>query len=167
MQFGVSAMVHFGFILFQAAGAYTAAVLSLPPQSANGGFQHYVLGLQLPFPLPWIAGAIAGGLVAIPIGLVVLRRLRGDYQAIALLVISIIANIVITNARPFLNGAAGLSLVPPPLADQIGVEAINTYEDQYFYVAISLLCVGLGLGEPTQLVHQAFGGVLRPRQDNE
>jgi branched-chain amino acid transport system permease protein len=167
MQFGVSGLVNFGFILFQAAGAYTAAVLSLPPESANAGFQRYVLGLQLPFPLPWIGGAIAGGLVAIPIGLVVLRKLRGDYQAIALLVISIIANLVITNARPFLNGAAGVSLVPPPLADQIGSEAINTYEYQYFYVAISLLCVGLVLFASNRIANSPYGRSLRAMRENE
>jgi branched-chain amino acid transport system permease protein len=167
MQFGVSGLVNFGFILFQAAGAYTAAVLSLPPQSANGGFQHYVLGLQLPFPLPWIAGAIAGGLVAIPIGLVVLRKLRGDYQAIALLVISIIANIVITNARPFLNGAAGLSLVPAPLADQLGSDAVGTVEYQYFYIALGLLCVGLVLVAANRIANSPYGRSLRAMRENE
>ena len=36
-QFGVAGITNFGFIIFQAAGAYTAAILSLPSQSANGG----------------------------------------------------------------------------------------------------------------------------------
>ena len=121
LQFGLSGIVNFGFIIFQAAGAYTAAVLALPPQDANGGFQRYVLGLQLPFPVPWLGAALVGGVLAVPVGLVVLRRLRADYQAIAMLVISVIANTVITNARPFLNGAAGLTLVPAPLADQRGL----------------------------------------------
>ena len=78
LQFGVSGLVNFGFIIFQAAGAYTAAVMSMPPDTANGGFQRYVLGLQLPFPIPWLAGAAAGGLLAVPVGLVVLRKLRDD-----------------------------------------------------------------------------------------
>ena len=38
-QFGVAGVTNFGFIIFQAAGAYTASVLSLPSQSANGRFQ--------------------------------------------------------------------------------------------------------------------------------
>ena len=65
-QFGVAGVTNFGFIIFQAAGAYTAGVLSLPPDSANGGFQPYILGLNLPFPLPWIGAAIVGGLLAVP-----------------------------------------------------------------------------------------------------
>ena len=56
-QFGVAGVTNFGFIIFQAAGAYVAAVLALPPDTANGGFQIYIGGLQLPFPLPWIGAA--------------------------------------------------------------------------------------------------------------
>ena len=93
--------------------------------------------------------------------------MRGDYQAIALLVISIIANIVITNARPFLNGAAGVSLVPAPLADQIGSEAVNTYEYQYFYVALSLLCVGLVLFAANRIANSPYGRSLRAMRENE
>ncbi len=65
-QFGIGGVTNFGFIIFQAAGAYTAAVLSLPSSSANGGFQSYIGGLNLPFPFPWIGAAIVGGLLAVP-----------------------------------------------------------------------------------------------------
>ena len=68
LQFGVSGIVNFSFIVFQAVGAYTASVLSMPP--ANGGYQIYFGGYELPFPIPWIGGAIAGGLLAVPVGLV-------------------------------------------------------------------------------------------------
>jgi len=64
LQFGVSGIVNFSFIVFQSIGAYTAAVLSMPPDTANGHYQVYVGGLQLPFPIPWIGGALAGGLLA-------------------------------------------------------------------------------------------------------
>jgi branched-chain amino acid transport system permease protein len=164
LQFGVSGIVNFSFIVFQAAGAYTAAVLSLPPDSANGGFQNYVLGAQLPFPLPWIGGAVVGGLLAIPVGLVVLRRLRADYQAIAMLVLSVIANLVITNARPFLNGAAGLSLVPQPLSDQF-----NAYSPAYLwaYVGATLLCCLLVFLVAQRIVKSPYGRTLRAMRDHE
>ncbi len=64
-QFGIGGVTNFGFIIFQAAGAYTASVLSLPPDSANGAFQTYIGGLNLPFPFPWIGAAIVGGLLAV------------------------------------------------------------------------------------------------------
>lgn len=164
LQFGVSGLVNFGFIVFQAAGAYAAAVTSLPPDTANGGFQQYILGLQLPFPLPWLAGAAAGGLLAVPVGLVVLRRLRSDYQAIALLVISVIANLVITNARPLLNGAAGLSLVPAPLSDRVETNS-GTY--QYLYVGLTLLCCVLVFLLASRIVRSPYGRTLRAMRENE
>jgi ABC-type branched-subunit amino acid transport system permease subunit len=164
LQFGVSGLVNFGFIIFQAAGAYAAAVASMPPQTANGGFQQYVGGLQLPFPIPWLAGAAVGGLLAIPVGLVVLRKLRSDYQAIALLVISVIANLVITNARPFLNGAAGLSLVPAPLSDQVDP---NSQAYQYLYVGLTAVCCVLVLLMANRIVNSPYGRTLRAMREHE
>jgi branched-chain amino acid transport system permease protein len=165
LQFGVSGIVNFSFIVFQAVGAYAAAILSLPPDRTPGyEFQIYVGGFQLPFPIPWIGGAIAGGLLAIPVGLVVLRKLRSDYQAIALLVLSVIANSVITNARPFLNGAAGLALVPAPLAEQIDP---STDAYQYFYIAMTGLCVVLVFIVANRIVNSPYGRSLRAMRERE
>jgi branched-chain amino acid transport system permease protein len=164
LQFGVSGIVNFSFIVFQAVGAYAAAILSLPPDTANGGFQHYVGGLQLPFPVPWIGGAIAGGLLAIPVGFVVLRKLRSDYQAIALLVLSVIANTVITNADKFLGGAAGLALVPPPLSDRIDP---NTESYQYLYIGITLVAVVIAFAVVNRVVNSPYGRSLRAMRERE
>jgi branched-chain amino acid transport system permease protein len=164
LQFGVSGIVNFSFIVFQAAGAYAAAVLSLPPDTANGGFQHYVGGLQLPFPFPWIGGAIAGGLLAIPVGFVVLRKLRDDYQAIALLVLSVIATTVITNADKFLGGAAGLALVPPPFSDRIDP---NTESYQYLYVGITIVAVVIAFAVVNRVVNSPYGRSLRAMRERE
>ena len=164
LQFGLSGIVNFGFIIFQAAGAYAAAVLSLPPQDANGGFQRYVLGLGLPFPAPWLGGAAAGGLLAIPVGLIVLRRLRSDYQAIAMLVISVIANLLVTNVRPVLNGAAGLSLVPAPLADRVDT---NAAAYQWGFVAVTAACCALVLLAANRITHSPYGRSLRAMRENE
>ncbi len=164
LQFGVSGIVNFSFIVFQAVGAYAAAVLSLPPDTANGGFQHYVGGLQLPFPIPWIGGAVAGGLLAIPVGFVVLRKLRSDYQAIALLVLSVIANTVITNADKFLGGAAGLALVPPPFSDRIDP---NTESYQYLYVAITIVAVVIAFAVVNRVVNSPYGRSLRAMRERE
>ena len=115
-QFGVAGVTNFGFIIFQAAGGYTAAILALPADTANGGFQSYIGGWQLPFPLPWIGAAVVGGVLALPFTFLVGRRLRGDFAAVGLLVTAVLFNLLATNYRPALNGAAGLSLIPPPLA---------------------------------------------------
>src|SRR5579862_6508825 len=114
-QFGVAGVTNFGFIIFQAAGAYVAASLALPSDTANGGYQIYIGGLHLPFPVPLIGAALAGALLALPFTFLVGRRLRGDFAAIGLLVTAVLLNLLVTDYRPLFNGSAGLSLIPQPL----------------------------------------------------
>ena len=162
LQFGGSGIVNFSFIVFQAVGAYTAAVLSMPPDTANGAYQIYVGGFQLPFPIPWLGGALAGGLVAFPVGLIILRNLRPDYQAIALLVLSVIANTVITNYRPFLNGAAGIAQVPGPFSDQIDP---LTPDYQTLYVGLTAACAVLVFFVVRRIVNSPYGRSLRAMRE--
>ena len=163
-QFGVGGVTNFGFIIFQAAGAYAAAVLSLPSDSANGAFQSYIGGLSLPFPLPWIGAAIVGGLLAIPFASIVGRRLRGDFAAVGLLVTAVMFNVLVTNYVPLLNGAAGLSLVPAPLQDAINPQSVN-YQWGYGIVALLLaLVVYLFV---TRITSSPYGRTLRAMRDND
>src|SRR5438270_239396 len=99
-----------------------------------------------------------------PQGLLVRRRLRSDYQAIALLGSSVIANTMITNVRPFLNGAAGLSLVPPPLGDLVNA---NSAGYQWLYVGLTALGCGVVLAAATRIVESPFGRTLRAMRERE
>ncbi len=164
LQFGVSGIVNFSFIIFQAAGAYTTAVLSLPPDSANGGFQTYIGGLNLPFPIPWIGATVVAAILAVPVGLVVLRKLRSDYQAIAMLVLSVIATLMITNTPRFLDGAAGLSLVPQPLSDRF-----DPYSATYLwiYVAGSIVLTLLVFVIAQRIINSPYGRSLRAMREHE
>jgi branched-chain amino acid transport system permease protein len=163
-QFGVAGVTNFGFIIFQAAGAYTASVLSLPGDGANGGFQTYLGGWSLPFPLPWLGAALVGGLLAVPFTFLVGRRLRGDFAAIGLLVTAVMANLLITNYRPLLNGSAGLSLVPAPLQDRFNPQLVG-YQWAYAAAALVLaLVVYLFLRRVTE---SPYGRTLRAMRDND
>jgi branched-chain amino acid transport system permease protein len=163
-QFGVAGVTNFGFIIFQAAGAYTAALLSLPHDTANGGFQSYLGGWNLPFPLPWIGAAIVGGLIAVPFAFVVGRRLRGDYAAVGLLVTAVMFNLLVTNYRPFLNGSAGLSLVPAPLQGEYNPQS-QSY--QWIY-AIGALVIAAGVYLLFRRITESpYGRSLRAMRDND
>jgi branched-chain amino acid transport system permease protein len=164
LQFGTAGLLSFAFVVFQAAGAYTAGVLSLGPQTDNYGFQHYIGGYALPFPLPLLGAVAVGALIAVPIGLVALRRLRSDYQAVALLVISIIATNVASNEPHLFNGAAGISLVPHPLFDHLGVDLL-TY-DWYFVGFVTVLCI-IAYFVIHRITHSPLGRAMRAMRDNE
>jgi branched-chain amino acid transport system permease protein len=163
-QFGIAGVTNFGFIIFQAAGAYAAAVLSLPPESANGGFQSYIGGLSLPFPLPWIGAALIGGLISVPFAAVVGRRLRGDFAAVGLLVTAVMFNLLVTNYQPLVNGAAGLSLVPAPLQDVINPQGADY---QWGYGIVACLLAFLTYRFVRRITGSPYGRTLRAMRDND
>jgi branched-chain amino acid transport system permease protein len=163
-QFGVAGVTNFGFIIFQAAGGYTAAILALPDKSANGGFQSYILGWHLPFPLPWIGAAIVGGLIALPFTFLVGRRLRGDFAAVGLLVAAVLLNLLVTNYVPLFDGDAGLSLIPEPLQGEYNPQS-NGY--QWAFVVVALLLAALVFLFVRRITESPYGRTLRAMRDND
>lgn len=164
LQFGVAGLINLAFIVFQAAGAYTAAVLTLGPSSSMGGFQSYVLGAHLPFPLPLLAAAVVGGALSYIVGLVALRRLRTDYQAMVMLVISLIATTVVTNATGLFNGSNGLALIPRPLQSVLGLSPVGY---QWFYVVLSFACTMIVWVVVRRITGSPLGRTLRAVRDND
>ena len=163
-QFGVAGVTNFGFIIFQAAGGYTAAILALPDQSANGGFQTYIGGWNLPFPIPWIGAAVVGGLISLPFTFLVGRRLRGDFAAVGLLVTAVLLNLLVTNYRPLLNGDAGLSLIPQPLQGEYNPQSSGY---QWTLTAIAIVVCALVYLFVRRITESPYGRSLRAMRDND
>jgi len=165
LQFGVAGVTNFGFIIFQAAGAYVAAILALPAQSANGAFQHYIGGWNLPFPLPWLGAAAAGAILALPFTFLVGRRLRGDFAAIGLLVTAVLLNLLVMNYVPLFNGDAGLAIVPAPLQSQVMTTTATGYQWGFTVGVIVLVAAVYWLAR--RLTESPFGRTLRAMRDND
>jgi branched-chain amino acid transport system permease protein len=163
-QFGVAGVTNFGFIIFQAAGGYTAAILALPPDTANGGFQSYIGGWNLPFPIPWIGAAVVGGVIALPFTFLVGRRLRGDFAAIGLLVTAVLLNLVVTNYRPFLNGDAGVAIIPEPLQSMFNVQSVGY---QWGLAAVSIALCAAVFWFVRRITRSPYGRSLRAMRDND
>jgi branched-chain amino acid transport system permease protein len=163
-QFGVAGVTNFGFIIFQAAGGYTAAILALPADSTNGAFQSYIGGWNLPFPVPWIGAAVVGGLIALPFTFLVGRRLRGDFAAVGLLVTAVLLNLLVTNYRPLLNGDAGLSLIPQPLQGQYNPQSTGY---QWALTGIALVACAVVYLFVRRITESPYGRSLRAMRDND
>jgi branched-chain amino acid transport system permease protein len=162
LQFGVAGVYNFAFIIFQAAGAYTTAVLTLgPPQ--HTGVETYILGSHLPFPVPLLVSAVVAGLLGVGLGLVTMRRLRADYLAIALLVVSLIATDLVTNATSLFNGATGLSQIPQPF---VSLTSSATLYDWIYALYAGAVCV-LVLLAVRILIRSPLGRSLRALRENE
>ena len=163
IQFGYAGLVNFSFIIFQAAGAYTAGVLTLG-RALPGGPQQYVGGAHWPFPLPILAAGLVGGVLAAAVGSIGLRRLRSDYEAMVMLVVSLIATSVATNETGLVNGANGLDLVPKPLAGALHLSAISY---QWFYVGVTAVVCLVIFWVVHSITGSPLGRSLRAMRENE
>jgi len=163
LQFGVAGIINFAYIVFVAVGAYTCAVLSLGPDYA-GNFQHYAFGASWPFPLPILAAGVVSGLLSLIVGVISLRRLRSDYQAMVMLVLSLIATLVATNATGLVNGPAGLATVPQPLADVLNLAPL---EYQWVYAGWCAFLTAVIFLFVRGITNSPLGRTLRAMRDND
>ena len=163
LQFGVAGIINFAYIVFIAVGAYTAAVLTLGPDYP-GNFQHYVFGANWPFPLPILAAGAVSGLLSLLVGVISLRRLRSDYQAMVMLVLSLMATLLATNATGLVGGPAGLATVPQPLADVLGLAPLDYTWVYAGWCAFLTLLVFLFV---RGITNSPLGRTLRAMRDND
>ncbi|MGH7608866.1 MAG: branched-chain amino acid ABC transporter permease [Candidatus Dormibacteria bacterium] len=164
LQFGYAGVVNFGYIVFQAVGAYAAAVVVLGPSGGAASFQQYVFGSRLAFPLDLLVAAAAGGLLSLVVGLFSLRRMRRDYQAAVLLIVSLIAIQLVSADVPLFNGANGLTGVTWPLGDLLRITPTG---QPWIYAGWVLLVCALVFAGVTWLSRSPWGRSLRAMRDNE
>lgn len=163
LQFGYAGVPNFAFIVFQAAGAYVASVVTLGPTTPTG-YQRYIFGANLPFPVPLIVAAAAGAALAALIGLFSVRRMRVDYQAAILLIVSLIIAQVVTADVPLFNGSLGVTGIQKPLAGFFNV-SLKAYEWIFagFVWALALVVFSL----VRRLSRSGWGRALRAQRDHE
>ncbi len=163
LQYGVGGILNFAFVVFIAIGAYVAAVLTAGPASASGGYEHYILGATLPWPLPLLAAFLAGGALAFLVGLFALRPSRSDYQGMVLLAVSLIASVLVTSEVNLFNGASGLSLVPQPLNSVLHLGLVDY---GWFYCALTATTVLLVVLFVHRLTASPWGRLVRAMREN-
>jgi len=163
LQFGLGGILNFAFIIFQAAGAYIASVLSLGSSSTGGGFQRYILGASLPWPLPLLAGAAAGGLLALAVGVVALRPKRIDYQGMAMLTVAVVVTAVISDYPGIFNGQSGLVGVPKPLSGGLNLGIVSY---GWVFVGISAAVTIVAFFFVRRLSSSPWGRSLRALREN-
>jgi neutral amino acid transport system permease protein len=101
LQWGFTGLINFGHIAFMTLGAYTTVLLSVKG-------------------VPLIIAALAGGLLAAFLGLLIglsTLRLREDYLAIVTIGVSEVVRLVATNEEKLTNGTRGVVGFPLPLND--------------------------------------------------
>ena len=107
-----------------------------------------------------------GALLSLVVGVLALRRLRADYLALVMLVVSQIAVNVVQNQNSLFNGSAGLSLVPEPLADVVHLAPLSLAY-QWFYAGLTGVICLIVYFFVHQITGSPLGRVLRAIRDNE
>jgi branched-chain amino acid transport system permease protein len=159
LQWGYTGVFNFGVVAFFMVGAYTSALLTLPPP--DPGFEDYLGGWSLPVPVGWLAAMGAAGLLALVIGLPTLR-LRRDFLAIATIGIAAILRSVANSVEGLVNRARGLNGVPRFL------DELATGEDyRWVMLGIALVMLVLVYLVVSRLTGSPWGRVLRAIRENE
>ncbi len=164
LQFGYGGIINLSFIIFQAMGAYVASVVTLGPDTGAGAFQSYIWGMSLPFPLPLVLATLAGGALALVVGLFGLRRMRKDYQAAVLLIVSLIAWQVVSSDVKLFNGSNGLTGIGRPLGTTLPLSSLGY---QWIYVVWTLAICGAVYLLLRWLAASPWGRALRAMRDQE
>jgi branched-chain amino acid transport system permease protein len=164
VHYGYTGLLNFGHVAFFAAGAYTSAILTMPPPGEVSEAS-YVLGLNLPmplgFPVSLLAAALAGGLLALLIGLASVR-LGTHYLAIATFALAGVFEDILVNEAWLTNGTFGMNSVPKPLRATLGADGW-----QLSYLAFAALCL-LGVYLLVRyLIGSPFGRLLKGVRENE
>ena len=111
---GFTGIVSLGQIGFMAIGAYLSAILTLAPRLKKmwlPGLPAWLQNIQLSLFPSMLIGGIAAAVIAILVGLVILR-LRGVYIAVATLGFLVIVKVLAENWISVTRGGRGISALP-------------------------------------------------------
>ena len=143
---GYTGLLSFGHAAFWGGSAYVAGLTAIH----LGG----------PYYLAVIVGAVFAMVLALPIGLLSVRR-SGIYFAMVTLAFGQMVYFVANRWRDLTGGENGLQAVPKSF---FGIAAVETQAFYFYYSALPLL--GLAAFVAWRVVHSPFGRVLVAIRDN-
>jgi len=153
IQWGMTGQINIGVAGFYAIGAYTSAILTVPPTPDHFG------GFAMPVVVGLIGAVIVSGLLAVLIGMITVN-LRSDYLAIATIGLAEIIRFLIKNEEQITHGVRGIAEIPRPL-----VESGPLAGPAFLVVALIAVMIAYFLVERARI--SPWGRVLRAIRDNE
>ena len=151
-------LAYYGYV---ALGAYMTLVLTIGPATAPA---QYILGLQLPYPLAVLIAIITAMAVALVVGSIALRHLRGIYFSIVTLGAVYVVYVLAGQYVPLFDGYNGLSGLFDPMGDWFGLDYLSY---QYFFMGLSLAMFALVLLLMWRISGSRFGMALRTLREDE
>jgi branched-chain amino acid transport system permease protein len=165
VQYGYSGILNFGHVAFFAVGAFASALITLAPKGSPAYLEagaRYTIGLGQPFIVGLLAAGVAGGLLALLLGVTSIR-LSSHYLAIATFAMAEIFRIFLTNEVWLTRGQFGISSVPQP--GKGAFISISAYP--YFYLLLTVVVAAILLILTVRLTESPFGRTLRAIKGDE
>jgi branched-chain amino acid transport system permease protein len=161
ITWGWSGDFDLAFYGYVALGAYMTLVLTIgPPMDPTT----YILGQSLPFPVAVILAVLSSMLLALIVGAIALRQLRGIYFSIVTLGAVYVLYIFAGQFVPLFNGYNGLSGLFDPMAGFFGLSYSNY---SFFYLGLCVVVLAVVLVLVTRLSGSHFGLALRSLREDE
>jgi branched-chain amino acid transport system permease protein len=151
-------LAYYGYI---AVGAYMTLVLTIGPAVPPA---HYILGLQLPYPVAVAIAVVTAMAVSLVVGSIALRHLRGIYFSIVTLGAVYVMYVIAGQFVPLFDGYNGLSGLFDPMGDLLGLD-YQSY--QYFFLGLSLAVFALVFLFMWRVSRSRFGMALRTLREDE
>lgn len=162
LQYGITGIMNFGFVLFQAAGAYAVALTTLGPATPND-FQHYLFGTSLPWPMPLVVAGLVGGALSFVVGLFAFRPRDRGYRGMILLITLVLVTTLVDAEPTWLNGVTGLANIPSPFSGALHLSFVGY---KWFYAGLTLGIMVIFIVLSNFLTGAPFGRRLRAIRDN-
>jgi ABC-type branched-subunit amino acid transport system permease subunit len=151
-------LAYYGYV---ALGAYMTLVLTIGPPTPPAT---YILGLSLPFPVAVVLAVISAMLLALIVGAIALRHLRGIYFSIVTLGAVYVLYIFAGQFVPLFNGYNGVSGLFDPMGSILG---LDFYSYPFFYLGLCIVVLVAVLIMVTRLSSSRFGLALRSLREDE
>ncbi|TET17849.1 MAG: branched-chain amino acid ABC transporter permease, partial [Dehalococcoidia bacterium] len=168
VHWGFTGLFNIGIAGFFAVGAYTAALLTIPPPvpayedfKFGGDLASRIEVGDLWFVVALLAAGAVCAVVALIIGYITLR-LRDDYLAIATLGIAETVRLVFLNERWLANGSRGLYTIPRFLGDLVSPQNYD-----YLYLAVVIVILVILYIAVQQVIKSPWGRVLKAIREDE
>jgi ABC-type branched-subunit amino acid transport system permease subunit len=163
LRYGWTGDLDLAYYLFVAIGAYTYSVLTLPPAHLPPP-DGYILGLSLPFVVGVLGAMAVCGVSSFLLGLVALRRLRGDYFSIVTVAATLIMYAFFSQYIPLFNGFNGVFGLGQPFNDVLNFAPAD-YPLFYLGLCAAVLVILYVVIE--MLYRSPFGRALRSVREDE
>ncbi|HEU0002710.1 MAG TPA: branched-chain amino acid ABC transporter ATP-binding protein/permease [Ktedonobacteraceae bacterium] len=151
-------LTYYGYV---ALGAYMTLVLTIGQPTPPA---QYILGLQLPYLVALIGAVVSSALMALVVGLIALRHLRGIYFSIVTLGAVYVLYVLAGQYVPLFDGYNGLSGLFNPMGDALGLD-FQSYP--FFFLGFCILIFVLVLIFMARLSGSRFGLALRSLREDE